>query len=44
MNKVKIHFLSAAGTVTGIKFYLETPHLLKLDGQNDRNHLTSFFS
>lgn len=27
MNKVKIHFLGAAGTVTGSKFYLETPEL-----------------
>ncbi|MDX1363189.1 MAG: MBL fold metallo-hydrolase [Arenibacter latericius] len=25
MNKVKIHFLGASGTVTGSKFYLETP-------------------
>ncbi|WP_150451732.1 MBL fold metallo-hydrolase RNA specificity domain-containing protein [Arenibacter lacus] len=25
MNKIKIHFLGAAGTVTGSKFYLETP-------------------
>ncbi len=27
MNKVKIHFLGASGTVTGSKFYLETPEL-----------------
>ncbi len=27
MNKIKIHFLGAAGTVTGSKFYLETPEL-----------------
>ncbi|MBM1106590.1 MBL fold metallo-hydrolase [Aurantibacter crassamenti] len=27
MNKVKIHFLGAAGTVTGSKFYLETQEL-----------------
>ncbi|GGW29387.1 MBL fold metallo-hydrolase RNA specificity domain-containing protein [Arenibacter certesii] len=27
MNKVKIHFLGASGTVTGSKFYLETPDL-----------------
>lgn len=27
MKKVKIHFLGAAGTVTGSKFYLETPEL-----------------
>lgn len=27
MNKVKIHFLGACGTVTGSKFYLETPEL-----------------
>lgn len=27
MNTVKIHFLGAAGTVTGSKFYLETPEL-----------------
>lgn len=25
MNKIKIHFLGASGTVTGSKFYLETP-------------------
>ncbi len=25
MNQIKIHFLGAAGTVTGSKFYLETP-------------------
>src|SRR5690606_19878021 len=25
MNTVKIHFLGASGTVTGSKFYLETP-------------------
>ncbi len=27
MNKMKIHFLGASGTVTGSKFYLETPEL-----------------
>lgn len=27
MNKIKIHFLGASGTVTGSKFYLETPEL-----------------
>lgn len=27
MKKVKVHFLGAAGTVTGSKFYLETPEL-----------------
>ncbi|NNK18355.1 MAG: MBL fold metallo-hydrolase [Maribacter sp.] len=27
MNTVKIHFLGASGTVTGSKFYLETPEL-----------------
>lgn len=27
MNTIKIHFLGAAGTVTGSKFYLETPEL-----------------
>jgi len=27
MRKIKIHFLGAAGTVTGSKFYLETPEL-----------------
>ena len=27
MNNVKIHFLGACGTVTGSKFYLETPEL-----------------
>lgn len=27
MEKVKIHFLGASGTVTGSKFYLETPEL-----------------
>ncbi len=27
MPKVKLHFLGAAGTVTGSKFLLETPHL-----------------
>lgn len=27
MKKVKIHFLGAAGTVTGSKFYLETPEV-----------------
>ncbi len=27
MNTIKIHFLGASGTVTGSKFYLETPEL-----------------
>lgn len=27
MNTVKVHFLGASGTVTGSKFYLETPEL-----------------
>ena len=27
MNKVKVTFLGASGTVTGSKFYLETPEL-----------------
>ncbi|MCK0146665.1 MBL fold metallo-hydrolase [Arenibacter sp. F26102] len=27
MNSIKIHFLGASGTVTGSKFYLETPEL-----------------
>jgi len=27
MNTIKIHFLGASGTVTGSKFYLETPDL-----------------
>lgn len=27
MGKIKIHFLGASGTVTGSKFYLETPEL-----------------
>lgn len=27
MNKTKIHFLGASGTVTGSKFYLETPEV-----------------
>ena len=27
MNIIKIHFLGASGTVTGSKFYLETPEL-----------------
>jgi metallo-beta-lactamase family protein len=27
MNNIKIHFLGAAGTVTGSKFYIETPEL-----------------
>lgn len=27
MNPIKIHFLGASGTVTGSKFYLETPEL-----------------
>ena len=27
MKKIKIHFLGASGTVTGSKFYLETPEL-----------------
>ncbi|MFK7812966.1 MAG: MBL fold metallo-hydrolase RNA specificity domain-containing protein [Maribacter sp.] len=27
MKKVKVHFLGASGTVTGSKFYLETPEL-----------------
>ena len=30
MNTAKIHFLGASGTVTGSKFYIETPeqHIL----------------
>lgn len=27
MNSIKVHFLGASGTVTGSKFYLETPEL-----------------
>ncbi len=27
MNPIKVHFLGASGTVTGSKFYLETPEL-----------------
>lgn len=25
MQKIKVHFLGATGTVTGSKFYIETP-------------------